>query len=229
MRYALVPACALLLLPGCGRNASEPPQAAITPGGDKKDPAGNPDGPSAADAGRGSGGDKAAQGSGVKQASGTPTAAGPLNLDDPRQTLDWLIRQFAKVRATAPKDQNALEQAWADFAKAARAAEKRKVQWTVPVYAVEAKGVVANWVKSDADPACDGLRVIPDRQPPDRVVLLLQTPDAAKAGQFRSGGAVVVSGVVERIEPAGPGKSAARAKNYGFHVRLSDYRVSPAP
>jgi hypothetical protein len=70
--------------------------------------------------------------------------------------------------------------------------------------------------------------VIPDQQPPGRVLLLLQVPDTAKSGKFHSGEPVIITGVVERIEMSTPGNTAAHAKTYGFHVRLSDYSVRPS-
>jgi hypothetical protein len=221
MRYLLVSACALLLLSGCGRNPADTPQAAITPGRAKTPPEGKQKGPSPSDKGKGV---QTPQG---KQPGGTQGEPRAFDSADARKTLDGLIRDFAKVRATRPDDPNALERKWGDFAHALKAAQKQKVTWTVPLYSVEAKGVVADWVKSDADPACKGLRVLPDRQPADFVRLLLEVPGGVMPGQFRSGDPVIITGVVERIEMDVPGKSSAHAKSYGFHVRLSDFHISP--
>jgi hypothetical protein len=225
MRYVLVPACALLLLSGCGRNPADPPQAAINSGRDKSPPDGKQQGSSSSDKEKGPDATKGTpQG---KQPGGTPSGASTFGPADARRTLDWLIHHFAKVRATRPDDPNALEREWGDFTRALKAAHKQKVSWTVPLYSVEQKGVVANWVKSDGDPACKGLRVLPDQQPADFVRLLLEVPGGVKSGQFHSGDQVLITGVVERIEMDVPGKSPAHAKTYGFHVRLSDYTIRP--
>src|SRR5438445_3990017 len=106
MRSVLISACAFLLLSGCGRNSSDPPQATINPsqGGtnpQKKEtpPTGNP-------------------GAGTKQ-EGPSVAAGPgFDADDPQQTLRWLIRSAAKLRTTPPGDQAALDREWADYTRA---------------------------------------------------------------------------------------------------------------
>ena len=212
MRSILVSACALLLLSGCGRNSSDPPQAATNPSPDgtnpqkKETPAvGNP---------------------GAAKQANPPTAAGPgFDADDPQQTLRWLIRSAAKLRATPPGDKAALDREWADYTQAVKSADGQKIRWQLAVDQVTPEGVITETVKSPDDPACRGLRLKPDKQPADFERFILELPAAGRAG-LRSGGRVLVTGTVAQIE-TDLSKSRPDAPTYGFKVRLTDYSVSP--
>src|SRR5262245_57452486 len=158
MRPILVSACALLLLSGCGRNSSDTPQAAGKSSQGGAEPQAKKQPPPAGNQGTD-------PGPGAKQGS-PPVAAGPgFDADDPQKTLNWLIRSAAKLRATPPADQAAVDRAWADYAQAVKAADGRKIRWELMADTVTPEGVVTQPVKSPLDPACRGLRLKPDRQP----------------------------------------------------------------
>jgi hypothetical protein len=162
----------------------------------------------------------------AKQTGAVEKAGSGLDAGDAERTLAWLIQTYAKVRATQPSNKQALDKAWDNFTQDVKAVANQKVSWTVPLYTVTPDGIVTDWVKSKEDVACRGLRIIPDHQPSGFVSLTLKVPDAQASGQFRSVGRVLVSGVVEKIEVS-PGKARAQAQPYEFHVRLSNYSVSP--
>jgi hypothetical protein len=215
MRSILVSVCALLLLSGCGRNSSDPPQAATNPsqGGtdpQKKEPPG-----------------KGNPGAGTKQEN-PGNAAGPgFSADDPQQTLGWLIRSAAKLRATAPGDQAALDREWAAYRQAIKSASGQKIRWELLVDQVPPKetGIIAETVKSPADPACRGLRLMPHQQTDGFTTFILEVPAAERSG-LRPGGRVQVTGVVAQID-TDLNKSRPNAPTYGFNVRLAKYAVSP--
>jgi hypothetical protein len=215
MRAVLTFACALVLLSGCGRNSSDSPQAATNPSKDGTNPQ-QKGAPHTGD-----------PGAGTKQ--GNPAdAAGPgFSASDPQQTLGWLIRSAAKLRATAPGDQAALDREWAAYTQAVKAASGQKIRWELLVDQAPPKetGVITETVKSPADPACRGLRLMPDQQPAGFTTFILEVPAAERAG-LRPGSRVLVSGVVAQID-TDLGKSHPNAPTYVFHVRLRDYTVSP--
>jgi hypothetical protein len=213
MRSALVAACTLLTLSGCGRNSADPPQAAMnsSPGGTSSQ---KPETPPAGDPGAGA------------KPETPPVAAGPgFDVDDPQQTLRWLIRSAAKLRATPPGDAAALDKEWAGFDKTVQAASGRKIHWQLTVEQVLAEGITTEPVKTPNDPACRGLRLKPDQQPAGFATFILELPAAARAG-LRPGSRVLVTGVVARIE-TGLSKAHPNAPDYDFGVRLRDYTVSP--
>jgi hypothetical protein len=215
MRSVLTFACALLLLSGCGRNSSDPPQAAKNPSQGTTNPQ---------QKGTPHTGDP---GAGTKQ-DNPANAAGPgFSADDPQQTLGWLIRSAAKLRAAAPGDRAALDREWAAYTQAVKAAAGQKIRWELLVDQVPPKetGVITETVKSPADPACRGLRLMPDQQPAGFTTFILEVPAAERAG-LRPGSRVQVSGVVARID-TDPDRLRPNAPTYGFHVRLRDYAVSP--
>src|SRR5438105_2942889 len=114
MRSLLLPVWALLILAGCGRNAADPPTAAIkgskegaNPDANKKDiPEGKKD----------------ATVPEVKKPVATepkkedlPVARDPaFDPNDVQRTLHWLTASLVKVRALSPDDPTAVDREWAN-------------------------------------------------------------------------------------------------------------------
>jgi hypothetical protein len=227
MRSLVVSACALFIVCGCGRDSQEPPKAALnsppgatnsTPQTEKSpgansgtNPANSQIVPAAAQA---------------KQ--GSPTASGPqFAADSPEQTLRWLIRSAAKVRAAPRGEKSAVESAWKEYTRALKTANGRKIHWEMRVKDVNEAGAAMETVRDPASADCGGLRVKPAQQPDDGVeCFVLEVPGGPKAAGLSPGTRALVTGVVTRIDST-LRKSRPHITPYEFGVRLKDYTVTP--
>ncbi len=230
MRLILASVCALFLLSGCGRAPSESKTAAIQTsqrGGPSLPRTETPTAPNSEP----KAGTKTDPGPAAKQEPPSDRSGPTFSTDDPQQTLAWLIRSAAKVRATPPGDQAALDREWQNFKSTLKSATGRTIRWEVPVRSVSVKqmrpvGVVADIVKSDADPACTGLRLKPDQQPTGFTTYILKLPTKSAPSTLRSGSRVLVTGTVARIETT-LHKSRPDAPAYSFSIRLAEYSLTP--
>ena len=225
MRSFVVSACALLMLSGCGGNAQGPPQAAINSSPNGTNPQTNkerpPDDPQ-------TGGAKNTNANSQTKPSDPPNAGGPgFAPDDPEQTLRWLIRTAAKVRATPPADKAALDRAWADYTHALKTAHGQKIRWELQVRDVNKAGVSMEEVKAAGNADCRGLRVKPAQQPDDGIeTFILRVPDGPQAAGLSRGTRALVSGVITQIDST-LRQEQPQVTPYEFAIRLADYTVTP--
>jgi hypothetical protein len=223
MRSVVVCACALFLLCGCGRDSQEPPKAALNSAPGATNPAPQQENSSATNTGQNPKNPQTAQ----AKPQVPPTAGGPqFAPDSPEQTLRWLIRSAAPVRAAPRGDMAALESAWKGYTRAVKAANGRKIRWEMRVKDVDEAGAVMGTVRDPASPDCGGLRVKPAQQPDDGVeCFVLEVPGGPKAAGLSPGTRALVTGEVTRIDTTL--RKSRPHDPYEFGVRLKDYTVTP--
>jgi hypothetical protein len=225
MRWLLAAAWALLILSGCGRNAADPPTASLKGGKDGVNPEANKKNNPERKNDTAAPEVKKAVASAPKK-EGVPVVLGAgFDPDDARRTLHWLTASLAKVRALPPDDAAALDREWESYTRALKAADKQKIRWVLPVESVTAEGVLLETLTSPDDPACNGMRLKPHKQPVGYTSFILEAP-AARRSALRPGERVTVTGVVEAIETE-PGRRHYNARHYGFNVRLSGIALAP--